>query len=94
MIAQMDGSLMKMMDSCGIDYESNISTKWKRLDQAFRNYQSLNGSADKILELIGLAFEPVRFVDSYWDFNGSRQAINTVLAFSGYEVGEEEIVTG
>ena len=78
-----------MMDSCGIDFESNISTKWKRLDQAFRNYQSLDGSADKILEFISLVFEPVRFADSDWDFNGSRQAINTVLAFSGYEVGED-----
>lgn len=81
--------LDEMMDSCGLEYESNISTKWRRLDHAFRNYQHQEGSAEKILEFVGLVFEPVRFADSCWDFNGSRQAINTVLAFSGYEVGED-----
>ena len=69
--------------------ESRESTKWKRLDWAFRYLQKRDRSANGVLAFIGELLSPRRFTGNQDEFEWCRANINTVLSFEGVEYGAD-----
>lgn len=67
---------------------SPTSTKWKRLFDAFANYQNINQCSNSILNFIALALAPAKYVDSPSVFAEKRNQINQQLSFVGYQFNE------
>jgi uncharacterized protein (TIGR02391 family) len=68
------------------------STKWKRLYSAFMRSQEQYKCANHIVDFIQSFLSPVRFVDRKEEFEGHRQQLNAILAFSGLEYHADGIV--
>ncbi len=88
--------LARVLGDCGtggdIDYafasinivdQSRESTKWRRLRWAFDESLRRNRNANEVLKFIEVYLDPVRFAGRAEQFDDHREAINTVLAFSG-----------
>lgn len=64
-------------------------TKWKRLFDAFANYQNHMQRCNAILNFIKYYFQPSRFVNENKHlFEAQRAETNRILAFAGYEISE------
>lgn len=61
-------------------------TKWKRLYNAFVNYQNKNQESNKILIFIHKTLSPVRFADNHQQFEQFRTDINKRILFIGLEL--------
>jgi uncharacterized protein (TIGR02391 family) len=68
-----------------IDTDPGI-TKWKRLFNAFANYQNKNQESNKILIFIQKTLSPIRFADNNDQFELYRRDINKRLLFIGLEL--------
>ena len=64
------------------------NTKWKRIYSAFANYQNNNGCSNGILNFIGFALAPAKYINNQHAFTEKRCAINQLLAFIGYQLNE------
>lgn len=75
--------------------ETNISdidstnTKWRRLNNAFINWQNSNQCSNHILKFIQSALSPIRYIGKEELFHFRRHEINKRLAFIGYELNEK-----
>lgn len=67
---------------------SPTSTKWKRIYDAFVVYQYSNKCSNHILNFIGLALAPAKFVNTPDLFAEKRNQINQQLSFIGYQFNE------
>lgn len=94
--------LARVLGDCGtggdIDYafasinivdQSSEGTKWRRLRWAFDESLRRNRNANEVLKFIEVYLDPVRFAGRAEQFDGHREAINTVLAFSGLAYGAD-----
>ena len=63
-------------------------TKWKRLFNAFANYQNRNQCSNNILTFLSRAMQPVRYVDKPELFEHRLLEINKRLCFVGLELSE------
>lgn len=68
-----------------IDDTSGESTKWRRLCATFKQYQTRDGGASRLLDFTRRLLEPSRYVNRQEVFEEARQAINAHLAFAGLE---------
>ena len=68
-----------------LDTDPSI-TKWKRLYNAFVNYQNKNQESNKILIFIQKTLSPVRYADNHELFEEYRIDINKRLLFIGLEL--------
>lgn len=68
---------------------SGESTKWRRLYWVFLDCQRQHGCANRILDFIQSFLIPVRFVGRSDEFEAHRQQLNTILAFSGLQYGQD-----
>ncbi|MBC3789373.1 TIGR02391 family protein [Spirosoma utsteinense] len=68
-----------------IDTDPGI-TKWKRLYNAFINYQNNNQESNKILIFIHKILSPVRYADNHEQFEHYRIDINKRILFIGLEL--------
>jgi uncharacterized protein (TIGR02391 family) len=73
------------LDDPGWEDGARESTKWKRLYSAFKKSQEQYKCANHIVDFIQSFLSPVRFVDRKEEFEGHRQQLNAILAFSGLE---------
>lgn len=67
---------------------SPTSTKWKRIYDAFAIYQNENRCSNHILNFIGLALAPAKYVNNPEVFAEKRNQINQQLSFIGYQLNE------
>jgi uncharacterized protein (TIGR02391 family) len=70
-----------------VDTDPGI-TKWKRLFNAFVNYQNKNKESNKVLIFIQKTLSPVRYADNHEQFELYRIDINKRLLFIGLELLE------
>lgn len=63
-------------------------TKWKRLFNAFVNYQNKHKCSNNILTFISKAMQPVRYVDNPELFQHRLLELNKRLCFVGFELSE------
>ena len=73
-----------------VDVDGANSTKWRRLYNAFAEYQNKTQNCAKILEYIELALSPSRFLNQeemYYSILD--EEMNPLLAFVGLELGRD-----
>ena len=68
---------------------SGESTKWRRLYWVFLSCQRQHGCANRIIDFIQSFLIPARFVGRNDEFEAHRQQLNTILAFSGLQYGQD-----
>ena len=64
-------------------------TKWKRLYNALASRQNGDGHGASVCQFIQVVMEPVRFSGKSEQFEERRDALNRVIAFLGYSLGED-----
>lgn len=64
------------------------NTKWRRLYNAFAEYQNTHQESNKIQIFIQKSLDPVRYANNHDQFERYRIEINTLLAFVGLELLE------
>lgn len=65
------------------------ASKWKRIYNAFINYQNTKGCSNNIYLFIRDYFSPNRFVNNLAKFNEQREKVNLQLRFCGFEITEK-----
>ena len=69
--------------------DSRQSTKWRRLYWVFLNVQQRDMCANRVLDFVQSFLTPTRFVGRREVFEQHRSELNTLLAFSGLELGAD-----
>jgi uncharacterized protein (TIGR02391 family) len=67
-------------------------TKWKRLYNAFVDFQNEHHVGNHVIVCIKRAMDPARYVEEPAVFRSRRDRLNAILAFCGYAVGEDGLV--
>jgi len=67
-------------------------TKWKRLYNAFVEFQKEHQVGNHVIVFIKRAMDPARYVDEPNVFRARKDRLNSVLAFCGYTLGEDGLV--
>jgi len=81
--------IASLLQHLGIDDPSPGITKRQRLFAALNARQERDRCANLVAAFMQTAMEPVRFTDNRATFDLRRSALNEVLAFSGYSLGED-----
>ncbi|WEM45798.1 TIGR02391 family protein (plasmid) [Photobacterium sp. DA100] len=78
----------KLLYESGIEDIDSANTKWKRLNSALANKQSIDGCANNVLAFIQNAINPARHYNNLERFNDTRYQLNQILSFAGFNIGE------
>lgn len=78
-----------LLQDCRIPDVNPDRTKWKRLFNAFVEYQNKRKFGNHVVMFINRAMNPVQYTGSPSDFESRRDELNTVLAFCGMTIGED-----
>jgi uncharacterized protein (TIGR02391 family) len=78
-----------LLRNCDIPNPTPDMTKWKRLYNAFFEFQNKRGVGNHVIVFIKRAMDPARYVEEPAVFRSRRDRLNSVLAFCGYTVGED-----
>lgn len=81
--------ISRVLQDRGLVDNSGESTKWRRLYRVFLEYQRQHHCANPIIDFIQSFLIPARFVGRSEDFERHRLQLNTILAFSGLEYGQD-----
>lgn len=65
------------------------NTKWKRLYNAFAEFQNQYQIANNIIRFINLAMAPARYTNTPQSFLERQEKLNQVLSFSGFKLHED-----
>lgn len=78
-----------MLRECKIPDPTPTMTKWKRLYNAFAEFQNKRQIGNHVLVFINRAVKPVRYTSDPGAFEPRREQLNTVLSFSGFFIGDD-----
>ena len=78
-----------LLKSCRVPDASPEMTKWKRLFNAFVGIQNEKKIGNYVLMFINRTMDPVKYTDRPKVFTERRDRLNGVLAFAGFEVGDD-----
>jgi uncharacterized protein (TIGR02391 family) len=78
-----------ILQKCGIPDVDPKFTKWKRLYNAFANIQNKERCSNAIIAFIHKAMSPVLYTGNQEWFESTRDQLNRVLAFAGYNIGDD-----
>ena len=81
--------ISRVLSDRGLVDSSGESTKWRRLYRVFLESQKQHQCSNRILDFIQSFLIPARFVGRSEQFEGNRQELNIILAFSGLEYGQD-----
>ena len=81
--------ITRVLGNRGLNDNSGVSTKWRRLYWLFLDVQSRDKSPNQILGFVQAFLAPARFVGRNEEFENHRRELNKVLAFSGLEYGSD-----
>jgi len=76
-----------LLRDCEIPDVASDQTKWKRLFNAFVEFQNRRQFGNHVVVFVNKAMNPVQYTSSPQVFALRRDQLNTVLAFSGLSVG-------
>ena len=74
---------------CGMPDVSPEMTKWKRLFNAFVEFQNKRQFGNHVVVFINQAMNPVQYTGKPASFNDRRDQLNAVLSFSGMSVRDD-----
>ena len=78
-----------LLQDCEIPDVAPDQTKWKRLFNAFVEYQNRRHFGNHVVVFVNKAMNPVQYTSSPQAFALRRDQLNVVLAFSGLSVGDD-----
>jgi uncharacterized protein (TIGR02391 family) len=78
-----------LLRNCDIPNPTPDITKWKRLHNAFVEFQNEHRVGNHVVVFIKRAMDPTRYVRQPQVFRTRRDELNSVLALCGYAVGED-----
>lgn len=78
-----------LLANCKIPDTDPSMTKWKRLSNAFINFQNKYHVGNHIIKFIENAMAPVSYTDKADIFQSRKNELNLKLSFSGYVVGDD-----
>ena len=78
-----------LLRNCDIPNPTPDMTKWKRLHNAFVEFQNEHQVGNHVVVFIKRAMDPARYVGEPNVFRSRRDRLNPVLAFCGYNLGED-----
>lgn len=78
-----------LLRQCNIPDSTPTMTKWKRLYNAFAEFQNERKFGNHIIVFIHRVMNPVQYTGRPHLFVQRRNDLNTVLSFSGFHVGED-----
>jgi hypothetical protein len=78
-----------LLRNCNIPNSTPEMTKWKRLHNAFVEFQNEHQIGNHVVVFIKRAMDPARYVNEPNVFRSRRDRLNSVLAFCGYTLGED-----
>jgi uncharacterized protein (TIGR02391 family) len=78
-----------MLRECRIPDPSPTMTKWKRLYNAFVEFQNKRQIGNHVLVFVNRAMKPVRYTSDPGAFERRREQLNAVLSFSGFFIGDD-----
>lgn len=78
-----------LLRNCRIPNPTPDMTKWKRLHNAFVEFQNEHQVGNHVLVFIKRAMDPARYVGEPQVFRSRRDRLNSVLAFCGRILGED-----
>jgi uncharacterized protein (TIGR02391 family) len=78
-----------LLQDCKISDVTPDQTKWKRLFNAFVEFQNAREFGNHVVMFINKAMSPVQYTSSPQAFASRRDQLNAVLAFSAMSVGED-----
>jgi TIGR02391 family protein len=82
----MTGSeISRVLERIGIQDNSGLSTKWRRLEYAFTERQNCDRAGNAILQFIQEVLAPVNYVQNQDAFEDRRSKLNGILSFSGIQ---------
>ena len=81
--------ITRVLQDRGLVDNSGESTKRRRLYWVFLDCQRQHGCANRIIDFIQSFLIPARFVGRSDEFEAHRQQLNTILAFSGLQYGQD-----
>src|SRR3989344_61037 len=79
----------KLLFRCGINDTEPTITKRVRLFEALKGQQEKDGCSNNIFAFIQRVMDPIRYTSNPDFFRGRRDSLNIILAFRGYEVGND-----
>jgi len=79
----------KFLQEVKIEDIDSLNTKWKRLYNAFANFQNKKQSSNNILKFINKSLNPARFIGDKERFDNLRLELNKRLSFIGLELSEK-----
>lgn len=78
-----------LLEQLGIHDPDPSMTKWRRLLNSLAAKQNSDGHGASVCQFIQAAMEPVRFSGQIDRFEERRDALNQVIAFLGYSLGDD-----
>src|SRR5690242_20515926 len=78
-----------LLRDCRIPDVTPDLTKWKRLLNAFVDFQNQRHFGNHVVVFINRAMNPIQYTTTTDVFNFRRDELNTALAFCGMLVGED-----
>ncbi|RLC09440.1 MAG: TIGR02391 family protein [Deltaproteobacteria bacterium] len=78
-----------LLEQLGINDPDPSMTKWKRLYNALAAKQNGDRHGASVCQFIQAAMEPVRFSGQIEKYEERRDALNQVIAFLGYSLGDD-----
>src|SRR5680860_64082 len=79
------GHILKTVKLTDIDPSS---TKWKRIYNAFVEFQNKNQTSNNILNFVKLSMDPARYINSRDWFDEQRDKLNRQMSFAGFQLSE------
>lgn len=79
------GEISRVLTRVGIQDNSGLSTKWRRLEYAFTERQNCDRAGNAILRFIQEVLAPVNYVQNQDTFEDRRSRLNGILSFSGIQ---------
>jgi|ERR1700688_3564261 len=81
--------ISRVLHDRGLHDNSGESTKWRRLYSIFLQSQHEHRCANQVIDFISAFLTPARFAGRSDEFENHRRELNTILAFSGLEYGND-----
>lgn len=82
-------TLSLMLEQAKLVDHIELSTKWKRIYNAFAYYQNDKQCSNQIMNFIKLIIDPARYINRAEDYANLLIALNKILAFVGFEVKDD-----
>jgi uncharacterized protein (TIGR02391 family) len=78
-----------LLQNCQIPNPTPEMTKWKRLYNAFVEFQNEHHIGNHVIVFIKRAMDPAQYTSKPSEFRSRRDHLNAILAFTGLTIGED-----